>query len=317
MEERVLRNIVKFSKRIRRDSYAKVYAPLADSYRRIGLYEEAVQICQTGLKTFPRYLACHEVLGKVYLRQGHLTDARRELEKVADVVTDSLDLKKALAKVYTKIGDWKKVEPLLKEVIEKDPFDFEMRTFLTQRQRETELAAMREEAIARGEDPDELDIYDLANRQTAVVDIHHIIAGEENPSYDPEVVARATDDTLNNLEGLEQSIDTVADRLTEEAEQAKPAAKQSDLTDDEKRSLLRRQEMLAMGLEELNLAAIVAQIELEISLLDEALILCQRLQKDDPDDEELTLLDQKIDQYMQQKEVELEKLEKINLSQGA
>ena len=310
MEERVLRNIQKFSQRVRRDRYAKVYAPLADCFRRVGLFDDALEVCRIGLEIFPRYLACHEVLGKVFLRQGRLADAKRELELVRNVVTDSVELNKSLIKLYARLNDQDKAEALLEEVIEKVPFDFEMRNIRMQLRRQAEMAQL-------GQAGEGVDIYDLANRKSSVVDIRNIIA-EEAPvrTTDRAAIKRATDHTLDTLEDLEGSIDSVADKLTSEALGAERNRPETPLTEEQKRAQLRKQEMLAEGIEELGMAAVIAQIELEISLLDEALILCRRLLEAEPKDQDLKSLAAKFNQRLEEKESELDKLEGMTLAQG-
>lgn len=309
MEERILRNIQKFAKRVKRDKFAKVYAPLADSYRRVGLFEDGIETCRLGLEVFPRYLACREVLGKVYLRQGKLTDAKRELEQVVQVVTDNLELSKALAKVYAKVGEKEKAEELLTWIIGKDPFDFEMRNISAQLHREAERAQARQQ----GEDPEELDLYDLASRIDSVVDIQEIVADDRDlNAYDRERISRATDDALDSLEDIEQTIDAEADKITDSTE-ATPAR---ELSDEEKAALKRRHEMLNIGIEELNAAAVIARVELEISLLDEAAILCAKLLKREPDDDELKVLAEKFAQRLETKEAELDQLEGMHLGRG-
>ncbi|HPM76564.1 MAG TPA: tetratricopeptide repeat protein [bacterium] len=309
MEERILRNIQKFAKRIKRDRFAKVYAPLADSYRRVGLFEDGIDTCRLGLEIFPRYLACHEVLGKVYLRQGKLSDARRELEQVAQVITDNLELSKALAKVYAKVGERDKAENLLGWIIDKDPLDFEMRNIGVQLRRDAERAQARE----AGADPEELDLYDLAGRIDAVVNIEDIVAGETGVgAYDRRRIAKATDATLDGLENLEELIDAEADKIADATDEAAPRP----LTDEEKAVRKRRREMLNIGIEELNAAAVIARVELEISLLDEASILCAKLLKKEPDDDELKVLAEKFTQRLAGKEAELDRLEGMQLGRG-
>ena len=48
MDEQVLRNILKFTKRLKKDPYTKLYAPLADGYRQVGLLEDSVDKCLVG-----------------------------------------------------------------------------------------------------------------------------------------------------------------------------------------------------------------------------------------------------------------------------
>lgn len=316
MDEQVLQNIVKFNKRVKRDQYAKVYAPLGDGYRQVSLIDEALQTCQTGLGIFPRYLSCHEVLGKIYLKQNKLSDARRELEKVHAVIGENLQLRKALAKVYAKSGDEEKARFMLDWVIEKDPFDFEMRNIRAQLLREAEHKKNRQEAADRGENPDTVDIYELAQKP-AVVDIRAIVSNETAAPFDRQAIEKATDSALDNLEGIEVEIDAEADRLFQaaaELEEEKPD--EPEKKPARRRGSKLREKILAKSVEEISAAAVIAQIELEISLLDEAAILCRRMLEKEPGDDDLQELCTKFDQKLEEKEAELERLENINLAHG-
>ncbi|NLH49949.1 MAG: tetratricopeptide repeat protein [Myxococcales bacterium] len=316
MDEQVLQNIVKFNKRVKRDQYAKVYAPLGDGYRQVSLIDEALQTCQTGLGIFPRYLSCHEVLGKIYLKQNKLSDARRELEKVHAVIGENLQLRKALAKVYAKSGDEEKARFMLDWVIEKDPFDFEMRNIRAQLLREAERKKNRQEAADRGENPDAVDIYELAQKP-AVVDIRAIVSNETAAPFDRQAIEKATDSALDNLEGIEVEIDAEADRLFQAAAELEEEKKdEPEKKPARRRGSKLREKILAKSVEEISAAAVIAQIELEISLLDEVAILCRRMLEKEPDDADLQELCAKFDQKLEEKEAELERLENINLAHG-
>jgi tetratricopeptide (TPR) repeat protein len=262
------------------------------------------------LEVFPRYLACHEVLGKVCLRQARLADAKRELELVHAVITDNPELNKALIKLYHRLGEHEKAAPLLEEAIQNNPFDFEMRNIRTHLRRQAEMDKL-------GGDPRGIDIYELAERKSAIVDIRQIIAEDDAYRAISRAAAkRATEHALDNLDNLETSIDAVADVLSKEAMSDEPEGPEVPLTDEQRAALLRKQEMLAEGIEELSVAAVIAQIELEISLLDEATILCRRMLAGAPHDEDLQSLAEKFHRSLQEKETELEKLEGMNLARG-
>lgn len=315
MDEQVLQNIVKFHKRVKRDQYAKVYAPLGDGYRQVSLMDEALQSCHTGLNLFPRYLSCHEVLGKIYLKQNKLTDARRELEKVHAVIGENLPLRKALAKVYAKSGDREKAAFLLDWVIARDPFDFEMRNIRAQLEREADRQTAQKDAEAQGENPDSLDIYELAQKP-AVVDIRAIVSDQPEVPFDRQAVREATDSTLDNLEGLEVEIDAEADRLFQAAAELEETGDDEEKKSRRRRGSKLREKILDESIDEISAAAVIAQIELEISLLDEASILCHRMLEKEPEDEDLAELCDRFEKKLEEKEAEMERLENINLARG-
>jgi lipopolysaccharide biosynthesis regulator YciM len=308
MDEQTIRQILKFTKRVRRDRYAKVYAPLADGLRRVGLLDEAAEACRAGLQVFPRYLACNEVLGRVHLRQNKLADAKRELEKVHEVIGENLELRKALAKVYARGGEKESARGVLEWVVAHDPFDFEMRNILTQLRREADQET-------RGADGAAVDIYELAEK-SSLVDIRSIV-GETAANFDHGARVRATDEALDSLEHIETSIDAEADRLVRaaagEAEIVRTGARPKKARSA--RDAARRQQMLAKSVAEISAAAVIAQIEIEISLLDEALLTCRRLMEKEQDADLQELAD-KFEKRLEEKEAELDKLESINLARG-
>jgi tetratricopeptide (TPR) repeat protein len=311
MDEQLLRSIVKFSKKIAKDPYAKLYAPLGDGYRQVGLLDDAIDACLIGLELYPRYLTCNEVLGRVYLRQTKFEAAKAELEKVHAVIGDNLELCKPLVKVYAKAGEPGKAAAMLDWIVTKDPFDFEMRNIRLQLRREKDTAHARTEAIGRGEDPDAVDIFELAER-TSVVDIKSIVEDEADIDYDRKAHERATDTALDSLEGIEDEIDAQADRIMAEAAPVAAASAKKRTKKDKK---LRR-EIISASVEELSAAAIIAQTELELSLLDEAAIICRRLLDQEPGDPEIKDLAAKFDRRIEAKEAELDKLENQNLAHG-
>jgi len=69
-----------------------------------------------------------------------------------------------------------------------------------------ERDARRAAAAARGENPDAVDIYDLAKRPS-IVDIKRIIDELPDPVYDGSRGREATDAALDGLENIESVID--------------------------------------------------------------------------------------------------------------
>ena len=49
-----------------KDPTARVFAPLADAYRKSKLYDEAIDILKKGLEIHPGYVSAHLVLARCY-----------------------------------------------------------------------------------------------------------------------------------------------------------------------------------------------------------------------------------------------------------
>jgi hypothetical protein len=92
-------------RRIQKDPASIAFAQLAEEYRRAGLFEEAVQVCRTGLGTHPGYLSARVTLGRSLLELNQLEDARRELETVLKSAPENLAAIRGLAEIHHRRGD--------------------------------------------------------------------------------------------------------------------------------------------------------------------------------------------------------------------
>ncbi len=82
--------IERHAARLEREPGSRVFAQLADAYRKEGLLEEAIQICREGLITHPTYASARVVLGRALLEQGSLDEAEAEFRRVLDQAPDNL-----------------------------------------------------------------------------------------------------------------------------------------------------------------------------------------------------------------------------------
>jgi tetratricopeptide (TPR) repeat protein len=82
--------IERYAARVEREPGSRVFAQLADAYRKEGLQEEAIQICREGLITHPTCTSARVVLGRALLEQGSLVEAEAEFRRVLDQAPDNL-----------------------------------------------------------------------------------------------------------------------------------------------------------------------------------------------------------------------------------
>ena len=86
-------------RRVRSDPDSLAFAPLAEEYRRLGQFEEAISVCEAGLSRHPAYLSARVTLGRSLLEAGRLADSRRELSTVLESAPENLAATKALEEI--------------------------------------------------------------------------------------------------------------------------------------------------------------------------------------------------------------------------
>jgi tetratricopeptide (TPR) repeat protein len=96
--------IAELRRRVERDPTSIAFAQLAEEYRRIGDYIEAVKACRGGLTRHPGYVSARVTLGRALMELGEYDEARRELKAVLHVAPDNLAAIRALADIHQRHG---------------------------------------------------------------------------------------------------------------------------------------------------------------------------------------------------------------------
>jgi tetratricopeptide (TPR) repeat protein len=92
-------------RRVQRDPASISFAALAEEYRRLGLFQEAVDICRAGLQRHPSYLSARVTLGRALLEIGDFDQATSELERVLQAAPENLAAIRALADIHRRRGE--------------------------------------------------------------------------------------------------------------------------------------------------------------------------------------------------------------------
>lgn len=106
-----------------KDPQSKVFAPLAEAYRRLGLYEQAIEVCQQGLRHHPQFTSGHVALGKTLFEMGRLQEAIEHLTIVVDLAPENLLAQSLLAEAYLKTRQPKPALRAFKMVLFLNPQD--------------------------------------------------------------------------------------------------------------------------------------------------------------------------------------------------
>jgi tetratricopeptide (TPR) repeat protein len=129
-------DIERYTGILNKDPKARVYAPLAEAYRKSGMFDKAIEVSKNGLSLYPDYLSCRVTLGRAYYDKGMYKEAKEELLKVVEVIPDNIMAQKLLGKIYSMEGD-----------IDKAIKSYEMVTFQVPGDKEIieEIEALRRE----------------------------------------------------------------------------------------------------------------------------------------------------------------------------
>jgi len=77
-----LQNLIE---RYKRGPDSRLFAPLADAYRKEGDVDKAIGILEKGLERFPTYASAHVILGKCYYDKGATERAKGEFRRVLEL----------------------------------------------------------------------------------------------------------------------------------------------------------------------------------------------------------------------------------------
>lgn len=94
-----------YLQRFQEDPTSRVFAPLAEAYRRLGRFDDAISICLEGLEHHPDFHGGRVVLAKAYLAKNLLAEARTELERVVHAVPENLLGQRLLGDAYLALGN--------------------------------------------------------------------------------------------------------------------------------------------------------------------------------------------------------------------
>ena len=82
--------IEKYQIMLQRDPKSQVFAPLAEAYRKLGLMEEAFQICVKGTKYNPHFAGGHIAFAKILMARNELKTAEKELEQAVQLSPENI-----------------------------------------------------------------------------------------------------------------------------------------------------------------------------------------------------------------------------------
>ncbi len=102
---------------------SSVFAPLADACRKAGMLEEAIEICNKGLKANPRYTSGYVVQGKCYFDANDISKASRTFSRVLELDPNNLVALRYLGTISVGEGNAAAAREHFQQILNLDPGD--------------------------------------------------------------------------------------------------------------------------------------------------------------------------------------------------
>jgi predicted Zn-dependent protease len=96
--------IYSYLKKYQDDPTSRIFAPLAEAYRKAGLVDEAIQIAREGLRVHPNFVGGRVALARALFDKTKYEDVIRELAYVVQDVPDNLVAQRLLAESCLMLG---------------------------------------------------------------------------------------------------------------------------------------------------------------------------------------------------------------------
>jgi len=113
--------IEELRRRVQADPASIAFAALAEEFRRLGRYDEAIETCRAGLVRHPAYLSARVTLGRALIEAGDFEGAREELETVLRSAPENLAAIRGLAQIHERLGHSTEMDPALAKIVESMP----------------------------------------------------------------------------------------------------------------------------------------------------------------------------------------------------
>lgn len=155
-EEQEVHDLDELFERYRQAPESYVFVPLADACRKIGRIEEALEICEHGVRRHPSYASGHVVKGKCFYDSGDRGAAKGSFEQVLALDEDNLVALKYLGMIEADEGRLDSAQKHLQRILSLDPDNKEIKTILhlVEEQEQIEQSG---EATSEGEEMDVID----------------------------------------------------------------------------------------------------------------------------------------------------------------
>ncbi len=177
--------IYHYLRRYQEDPRSRVFAPLAEAYRKAGLIDEAIEIARDGVRIHPHFVGGRVALARALFDKGDYANVVKELEPIVLDSPDNLIAQKLLAESYLILGRVTDALSAYKVLLFFMPGDQEVAGLV----QEIEARAYEDGLLVLNRDPIPLRSYSVSDADTAI-------------SNDPDILKREWVNKIEMLQGM-------------------------------------------------------------------------------------------------------------------
>src|SRR6266566_3202293 len=115
--------IDKLEARFRDNPKGRNFAPLADAYRKAGLIDNAIDLCQNGLKLHPDYVSAYIVYARCLVDKKDEAGAHGVFTQVLDLDRENIIALRGLAELAERTGKYAEEVEWLSRLLNADPMN--------------------------------------------------------------------------------------------------------------------------------------------------------------------------------------------------
>lgn len=141
--------IYDYLKKYQEDPTSRIFAPLAEAYRKAGLLDEAIEIAREGLRVHPNFVGGRVALARALFEKKQYEDVVEELSFVVREVPDNLVAQKLLAESSLMLGRMSEALSAFKMLLYFNPSDTEIARIVS----ELEAQAYEDGVLVLRKDP--------------------------------------------------------------------------------------------------------------------------------------------------------------------
>lgn len=115
--------IEKYQLLLEQDPQSKVFAPLGEAYRKMGMLKEAIEVLQNGVQKHPNFPSGRVALAKVYIESNRVDQAIDQLLQAIEFSSENILAYRLLAECYLKSKQTKNALKAFKMILFLNPQD--------------------------------------------------------------------------------------------------------------------------------------------------------------------------------------------------
>jgi len=194
--------IEKLEARYRDNPKGRNFAPLADAYRKAGLIDNAVELCQTGLKLHPDYVSAYIVYARCLVDKKDDAGAHGVFTQVLDLDRENIIALRGLAELAERTGKYAEEVEWLSRLLNVDPMNGDAAEALARAKGKAAATTpmTKPDFAVEHETPEPVELKRPSRPSASVPEVENF----ENPiSFNPNAHAAAKADGLEVQEDVE------------------------------------------------------------------------------------------------------------------